>query len=235
MTEAEWLAATEPCSMLEYVLKGKLAERKLRLFSCACCRIWNREKPIEGIDDLIDLAERCADGLAARGELEERVARVANPAPFSVELWDAVWLHSTLGWDDPLIAAIAVSGQTPLFAQLLRCVAGNPYPRESAGRSRWGSTILMGMLKLISGSPYYTPPKDVEGLPAFPFDIEWRTSTVAAIARGIYESRDFTPMPILADALQDAGCEQEDILNHCRFGGPHVRGCWVVDLVLGKS
>ena len=52
----------------------------------------------------------------------------------------------------------------------------------------------------------------------------------------MYDSRDFAPMPILADALQDAGCEHEDILAHCRdANGTHVRGCWVVDLVLGKS
>ena len=60
------------------------------------------------------------------------------------------------------------------------------------------------------------------------------TSTVVALARGIYESRDFSAVPILADALQDAGCENADVLEHCRGEGPHVRGCWVVDLVLGK-
>ena len=65
-------------------------------------------------------------------------------------------------------------------------------------------------------------------------DSGWRTSTVLALARGMYESRDFGAMPILADALQDAGCDSDDILNHCRGPGPHVRGCWVVDLVLGK-
>ena len=51
----------------------------------------------------------------------------------------------------------------------------------------------------------------------------------------MYASRDFSPMPILADALQDAGCDSADILDHCRGSGPHVRGCWVVDLVLGKA
>jgi hypothetical protein len=51
----------------------------------------------------------------------------------------------------------------------------------------------------------------------------------------MYESSDFSPMPILADALQDAGCSNEDILDHCRGDVPHVRGCWVVDLALGKA
>ncbi|MBY0458861.1 MAG: hypothetical protein K2V38_16105 [Gemmataceae bacterium] len=66
------------------------------------------------------------------------------------------------------------------------------------------------------------------------FAPEWRTDTATAIARQMYESRDFSAMPILADALQDAGCDNADILNHCRDANQvHVRGCWVVDLVLG--
>ncbi|MDY3561239.1 hypothetical protein R5W23_002514 [Gemmata sp. JC673] len=64
---------------------------------------------------------------------------------------------------------------------------------------------------------------------------QWRTDTVRALAAQVYESRGFSAMPILADALQDAGCDSDDILNHCRGPGPHVRGCWVVDLVLGKG
>jgi hypothetical protein len=65
---------------------------------------------------------------------------------------------------------------------------------------------------------------------------EWRTDTVVSLARSMYESRDFSAMPILADALQDAGCENEVVLNHCRdTARTHVRGCWVVDLVLAKG
>jgi len=67
------------------------------------------------------------------------------------------------------------------------------------------------------------------------FDPAWFTSTVVAIAHGTYDSRDFSPMPILADALQDAGCDNADILTHCRGDGPHVRGCWVIDAILGKA
>ena len=78
---------------------------------------------------------------------------------------------------------------------------------------------------------------DIFGNPFRPvvFDPDWLTSDVTAMARGMYEMRDFAAMPILADALQDAGCENADVLDHCRGPGPHVRGCWVVDLVLGKS
>ncbi|MCE9562724.1 MAG: hypothetical protein K8U57_11815 [Planctomycetes bacterium] len=68
------------------------------------------------------------------------------------------------------------------------------------------------------------------------FDTAWRSDTAVSLAKHIYESRDYSAMPILADALQDAGCDHDDILNHCRNSEQvHVRGCWVVDLVLGKS
>ena len=67
------------------------------------------------------------------------------------------------------------------------------------------------------------------------FSKKWRTDTALTLARQMYESRDFSAMPILADALQDAGCDNADILNHCRGEGPHARGRWVIDLVLGKE
>ncbi|MBN9523696.1 hypothetical protein J0H58_35155 [bacterium] len=79
--------------------------------------------------------------------------------------------------------------------------------------------------------------RDVFGNPFRPvaFDPAWRTEAVVALARGMYESRDFAPMPVLADALGDAGCDQPDIFAHCRGPESHVRGCWGVDLVLGKA
>jgi hypothetical protein len=79
--------------------------------------------------------------------------------------------------------------------------------------------------------------RDIFGNPFRPVtaDPSWLTSTVAALARGIYADRAFDRLPILADALQDAGCDHADILDHCRGHGPHVRGCWVVDLLLGKE
>jgi hypothetical protein len=79
--------------------------------------------------------------------------------------------------------------------------------------------------------------RDIFGNPFRPVTCSpsWRTDTAVALARQMYDSRDFSAMPILADALQDAGCDNNDILTHCRGAGPHVRGCWVVDLVLGKE
>ena len=72
--------------------------------------------------------------------------------------------------------------------------------------------------------------------PSVSFSPSWRTDTATSLARIMYESRDFSAMPILADALQDAGCDSEHILKHCRDTNQvHVRGCWVVDLVLDKQ
>lgn len=65
-------------------------------------------------------------------------------------------------------------------------------------------------------------------------DPRWLTSTVVSLARTMYETRDFGAIPVLADALEESGCDDAGVLGHCRDGGPHVRGCWVVDMVLGK-
>jgi hypothetical protein len=79
--------------------------------------------------------------------------------------------------------------------------------------------------------------KDVVGNPFCPvtFAPEWRTSDVIGFAEAIYSGRAFYNMPIFADALEEAGCDDENMLKNCRSGGPHVRGNWVLDLVLGKS
>ncbi len=82
-----------------------------------------------------------------------------------------------------------------------------------------------GLIRCVFGNPF----RSVAFAPA------WRTDTAVALAAQMYDSRDFSAMPILADAIQDAGCDNEDILSHCREANqPHVRGCWVVALVLGK-
>ena len=87
------------------------------------------------------------------------------------------------------------------------------------------SDALAGLFRDIFGNPF----RPVTAAP------RWLTPTAVALARSIYESRTFDRMPILADALEDAWCDDADLLAHCRGDGPHVRGCWAVDLVLGKE
>jgi hypothetical protein len=65
--------------------------------------------------------------------------------------------------------------------------------------------------------------------------LAWNDGTVPRIAQGIYQERAFDRLPILADALLDAGCDNEELIQHCRSAGPHVRGCWAVDLILRKA
>jgi hypothetical protein len=65
--------------------------------------------------------------------------------------------------------------------------------------------------------------------------LNWNDGTVVKLAEGIYNDRAFDRLPVLADALEDAGCTEAEILAHCRSGGEHVRGCWVLDLILGKE
>jgi hypothetical protein len=81
------------------------------------------------------------------------------------------------------------------------------------------------LLRCIVGSPFR----------AAAFDPAWQTLTGLGLARAIYDERRFSDLPILADALEEAGCTNADLLAHCRGPGPHVRGCWVVDLVLDKK
>ncbi|HEX4610413.1 MAG TPA: hypothetical protein VH092_19640 [Urbifossiella sp.] len=125
--------------------------------------------------------------------------------------------------------------------------------REYAGPLRHAATLFV---PVVVGGPVYTNPpfpaarayaeqgrpmmailRCVFGNPFRPIAVgpSWRTSAVVALAVGIYAERAFDRLPVLADALEDAGCGDEEVLAHCRGAGPHVRGCWVVDLVLGKQ
>ena len=90
---------------------------------------------------------------------------------------------------------------------------------------RAGQQALIALLCDIAGDPFRPPPD----APA------WRSHTVVALARGIDEDRAFDRLPILADAMQDAGCEDAEALDHCRGPGPHARGCWVVEQALGRG
>jgi hypothetical protein len=90
---------------------------------------------------------------------------------------------------------------------------------------QWPAPVAVAALRCLFGNPFRP----------VAFDPAWRAPTAVALAQRIYDERDFGAMPVLADALQDAGCEHPDVLAHCRGGGEHARGCWVVDLVLGKS
>jgi hypothetical protein len=110
-----------------------------------------------------------------------------------------------------------------------------------AGKSEWAVMVEPALdAALMWTSEVYYPCRlirDIFGNPFRPAVIHpaWKTPTVQSIAEAIYPDDDFARLPILADSLEDAGCTDVDMLNHCRQKGEHVRGCWVVDLLLAKS
>ena len=219
MTEEEWLGEWNCAqTLMRFLLlparlqRTKRGKRKLRLFSCACCRaVW------EGINEpcreLVDDAELFADSrlsLERTNAARERLSVYDDNMPLSE------WMTTSLAhccWHR------SASGAALESSMILLPLYGSLGTRSEADE------LHCHLLRDIFGNPFWP----------VSFNREWRTSTAVSIAKGMYESRDFSPMPILADALQEAGCENADILNHCRSGGPHVKGCWVVDLVLGKA
>jgi hypothetical protein len=215
MTEEEWLSATNPPPMLGF-LRGKVSDRKLRLFACACCRrIWDLYLHHDSFRS-IEVGEKFADGEATNKDL-----RTAD----ELAMWagdDASWTsmqEATIAWT----AAAAVQKTGILAAnwavyEMQSVFAGNEPKCEEE------QIAQCHLLREIFGNPF----RPVALNPS------WLSSTILALANGIYAERAFDRMPILADALQDAGCENLAILDHCRSTGPHVRGCWVVDLVLAR-
>jgi hypothetical protein len=218
MTEAEWWAATNPAAMLLEPLPNA-ADRKWRLFSLACCRLIEKQcEPWEHAD-MVNFLERFAEGQVNSEAASEVVtARFGRVGPMSS------------GAGDPQISA-AAAVQTAL---LRRGADGfqDTYPFWVACRL---DDVLTGGQRTLPHVATFL--QDIFGNPFRPVSVHpsWLTATVIALAEGIYQERAFDRMPILADALQDAGCDNEDILNHCRSEGVHVRGCWVVDLVLAKE
>jgi hypothetical protein len=213
MGEWDWVTGHCPQLMLDY-LRGKITERKLRLFDCECARriqCWTRAKwGLEGIA----VAERLADGNASEQEVGAAVAELQTAGDRTADAEHEV-----------LKAALATLRPDPV-GSVTDTIDGVEYVLAETGGDR---EPYMGdyaaLLRCIAGNPFR---------PVM-LDPSWLTSTVVALAESIYADRAFDRLPILADALQDAGCENEDVLAHCRGAGPHARGCWVVDLLLGKT
>jgi len=227
MTEAEWLSCTDPERMLAF-LHGKVSDRKLRLFACACCRrVWALLTD-ERSQDAVVRSEQFADQQVTEEDLhaamEAAYAAISQSdshqvyyAKFSVLMdqgdRDSVGWQDTPGqysvkaraFDNPCpvhFDSTAAAEEEAAQACLLRCIFGH---------------LLFHLVTIHSAW------------------LTWNNSTVPNLARSIYDDRRFSDMPILADALMDAGCDNQDLLRHCREPGEHVRGCWVLDLVLGRE
>jgi hypothetical protein len=113
-------------------------------------------------------------------------------------------------------------------ARDVRWAAEYSAPATQIVRCIWDRGIACAIIHDIFGNPFHSPALD-------PSWLSWNNGTVAKLARAIFDERAFDRLPILADALEDAGCHDTGILAHCRGTGEHVRGCWAVDLLLGKE
>jgi hypothetical protein len=228
MTEEEWLACDDPARMLSFLAVSyrNMSARKLRLFAVYCCRDILSPDTEPEVRHAVEVVEQYAEGLATEEEVN-----AAREAVFHL------WLDY-FGGAGPLLTTalglISSAVDNPFRTAILgsqgaieACEATDAYRR--AARIQEIESLQAAWVRDIFPSPFR--PKFVTR------DwFRWNHGTALIIAHQMYESRDFGAMPILADALQDAGCDNEDILNHCRdASATHVRGCWVVDLVLGKE
>ena len=237
MTEKEWLTSDDPVTLLSG-LHSMIPHRMYLLFELESTRPLldrcqddvllrfhelGRQKAegrsietheLEEWDELFaDLYEHADE--EAR-EVYERSGNTANPETASaIDRFMTIVRVLAIGGDEwwPWIELLRPKGPPQTFNEYTNSLQLDMY-REA-----------LPLLRCIVGNPFR--PVSV--------DPSWLTSTTVELARGIYDDRAFDRLPILADALEDAGCDHPDILAHCRGDGPHARGCWVVDRMLGKS
>jgi hypothetical protein len=232
MTEAEWQVCVRPDRMLTFLHHYRpTSDRRLWLFAASCCRrIWNLLSD-ERCRAAVEAVERVVDG---HGQPEEREDAKAAARTVFASLRTAsdraspnaalAVLYATggslPGRDVPFSVANRVD-QTVEAATYAVAPAGGPVRvAEYAGQSN--------LLRCIIGNPFLRTTAARSWL-------TWREGTILKLAQAIYEERAFDRLPILGDALEDAGCDNDIVLGHCRQVGEHVLGCWVVDLLLGKE
>ena len=227
MTEADWWAATDPDPPFVWLSEGsRRPSRKSRLYAVACYRRIAHLHPAGPADDLLRVAEEVADG-------------IAHPPGWAAPLDSRrpSWMNRT--WTEPELAAASAAVAGLYHAtDVPDDFAGWAYHRHAASFARVAAGAVgaggpdegLYQVRLLHDLFGPLPFRDVGSEPG------WRTEAVVALAAGVYDDRAFQLMPVLADALDDAGCDQPDILAHCRLTDwEHVRGCWVIDLLLGRS
>jgi hypothetical protein len=229
MTEAEWLASTDPAPMLAFVSASEPSDRKRRLFAVACCRsvahLLSDRRSLEAVA----AAERYADGLIDEGGLAAARSAAALAAQ---EAW-------------------SVGPAAATAAGAARVAVENPWACTAAGMAGAAASIVAAALSRAAERParattLMQATAAQANLVREVFCPPWRQAPApgpsprdcpdaVAIARRAYDEGDFLALPVVADALEDAGCTDAEVLGHLRGPGPHVRGCWALDLLLGKS
>jgi hypothetical protein len=239
MTEQEWLLATDPKSMLEF-LRGKASDRKLRLFACVCCRQLDPTLSDETVRTAIEVTEQWVDGTASQEELEaawtaiqaviyqpwmagleEHRALTIGESKLMIGERKRTWLRRIAKWSSNAVwpGAAFIAAEAPNDSWMLERVVVE---------EGWKRTLTC-LLRDVFGPLLF---RTITLAPAW---LTWHGGLLVSMAQKMYDSRDFSDMPVLADALEEAGCTNPDILAHCRGSETHVRGCWIVDLLLGKE
>jgi hypothetical protein len=223
MTGEEWLSLDRVNSPVMNWLSRRGTRRQFYLLAAGFVRQVEDRLSGQRFRALITLAEDYADGLVVADDVARAVRDAEN------DVLDRIQILQNQGASLNLVARrvgadlAAVRAATPPNGWMAAINALKD--AGGVGKRAERSAEQAALLRDIFGNPFRP----------VAFDPAWRTSTAVALAQQMYDSRDFGIMPILGDALQDAGCDSDDILDHCRGPGPHVRGCWVVDLVLRKA
>jgi hypothetical protein len=230
----------EPEPMLGWLLStGRASDRKLRLFAVGCCRrIWHVLEYGKG-RDAVEVADRFADGQASLTSLQAAHTQMEQEAAE----WDRWVPYESADLENAEAAWAACAATSPIPSPTFLKVA-----EHAANAAVGGGRRLALPTEFHPGEPLKAEIKrrltieaqaqcnlvrDIFG--AVPVDPTWLTPGVLDLARTIYECREFHQLPVLAEALKDAGCSDGELLAHCREKEVHVRGCWAIDVLLGMD
>lgn len=220
MTEEQWAVSADPAKVLEWLHK-RASTRKARLYAVACFAhtwdLWRNSPDWKTIPTL----ERLADGKAIEADRKTPEASLIAPVD---SLEDLLSTECILHIPDSILDSDFTCREAYCCVNQIVAEAKNA-PTSYEGCEKDLRRELSELLRCIFGNPFR----------AVSFDARWRTLDVMGLAHAIYEDKVFDRMPILADSLMDADCEDKKIIAHCKDGLPHAKRCWVVDLILGKE
>ena len=228
MTEAQWLVSTNALALLaESALETEKQKRRLRLFSIACCRQLARWVVNERLWKCLEASERYADGRLKDSGLDHWTAEANKLWIAAKQSQKGVRNAAAVLRTHHAIAYTCLTDKYDMHGKAAGIILG--------AEEDFGKTFVNAMHPLFSHLL-----RDIFGNPFRPASINpswltWNDGAIGKIAEGIYDKRAFDRVPILADALEEAGCTDASILPHCRQPGEHARGCWVIDMLLGKS
>jgi hypothetical protein len=248
MSEREWQSSTDPTPMLAHLASVSLDRRKRLLFAAACCRrLW---QCLHGRPDspLIETAGAFADARVTEEAVREALATANPPKPARSSPAYAQWElalrgrrhDGRLAVAELLAAALGPKGTTPVWDQkeqraLTKAVweVQNRIARKTEGTRTF---LSFDHARVKEAAQQAALVREVFGNPFRPVTIEpawltWSDGTIPKLARAIHDERAFDRLPILADALAEAGCTNDALLAHLRGAGLHEIGCWAVDLV----